>query len=91
MRFYAVASITDPDDPKEVYTFDLSDESHGAAFNGGQRSDGDKTGTLLCNAQLHALYVLPDGSKWAEHSVFCDDEDVVSALLICLCETWASS
>ncbi len=79
VRFYAAASITDPDDPDEVFTFDLSDESHGAVFNTGQSSDGNKTGALPCGAQLHALYVLPDGSKWAEHSVFHVDEDVVSA------------
>ena len=34
---------------------------------------------IISWSDLHVLYQLPDGSKWAEHGNFYDCEDLVSS------------
>lgn len=70
--------MQDPDDPGKEYSFDLADTAHGACFNIGIGSDGSP---LISWSDLHALYQLPDGTKWAEHGFFHDAEDMVWSLL----------
>ena len=49
-------------------------QAHGACFNLGEDAEGN---TLISWSALHALYTLPDGSIWAEHSDFIDSSDMV--------------
>ena len=37
---------------------------------------------IISWSDLHVLYQLPDGSKWAEHGNFYDCEDLVGTLII---------
>ncbi len=75
-KFYGAADVVDPDqeDGGETYTFDMRDEPHGACFNLGEDEEGN---TLISWSWLHAIYSLPDGSIWAEHSDFIDRSDMV--------------
>jgi hypothetical protein len=52
----------------------LAYQAHGACFNLGEDAEGN---TLISWSALHALYTLPDGSIWAEHSDFIDSSDMV--------------
>ena len=36
---------------------------------------------IISWSDLHVLYQLPDGSKWAEHGNFYDCEDLVSSVV----------
>ena len=74
MSFYSAVSVRDPDDLEKQFTFDLADTSHGACFNIGLGRDGSP---IISWSDLHALYELPDGTKWAEHGFFHDAEDMV--------------
>ena len=76
VRFYQRATVADPDAPGAHFTFDLGDPAHAACFNVGVGPDG---GTLISWSPLHALYTLPDGTAWAEHSNLWDAEDLVRA------------
>lgn len=76
MRFYQRATVADPDSPGAHFTFDLGDPAHAACFNVGVGPDG---GTLISWSPLHALYTLPDGTAWAEHSNLWDADDLVRA------------
>ena len=76
VRFYQRATVADPDSPGAHFTFDLGDAAHAACFNVGVGPDG---GTLISWSPLHALYTLPDGTAWAEHSNLWDAEDLVRA------------
>jgi hypothetical protein len=49
-------------------------QAHGACFNLGEDAEGN---TLISWSALHALYTLPDGGIWAEHSDFIDRSDMV--------------
>ena len=49
-------------------------QAHGACFNLGEDAEGN---TLISWSALHALYTLPDGGIWAEHSDFVDHSDLV--------------
>ncbi len=73
--FYQAVTVQDPDDSQKEYRFDLADPVHGACFNIGIGPDGSP---LISWSNLHALYELPDGTKWAEHGFFHDAEDMVS-------------
>ena len=42
--------------------------------------DGQASPVIGWN-DLHMLYQLPDGSKWAEHGSFYDCEDLVSCFV----------
>ncbi|KAK9841993.1 hypothetical protein WJX81_003057 [Elliptochloris bilobata] len=75
VRFYQSVSVADPDSPGAHFGFDLADAAHAACFNVGVGPDG---GTLISWSPLHALYALPDGSAWAEHSNLWDVEDLAS-------------
>lgn len=75
VRFYHAVTLQDPDDDQKHYSFDLADPAHGACFNIGMGPDGSP---LISWSDLHALYELPDGTKWAEHGFFHDAEDMVS-------------
>ncbi len=74
VRFYQAVTVQDPDDGQKEYSFDLADTAHGACFNIGMGPDGSP---LISWSDLHALYELPDGTKWAEHGFFHDVEDMV--------------
>lgn len=52
----------------------MQDSAHGACFNIG---DNDRGGTLISWSRLHALYILKDGTTWAQHSDFVDRSDLV--------------
>ncbi|CAL8460566.1 g95 [Coccomyxa elongata] len=71
--FYQAVTVQDPDDSQKEYRFDLADPVHGACFNIGIGPDGSP---LISWSNLHALYELPDGTKWAEHGFFHDAEDM---------------
>ena len=74
--FYQRATVADPDAPGAHFTFDLGNPAHAACFNVGVGPDG---GTLISWSPLHALYTLPDGTAWAEHSNLWDADDLVRA------------
>lgn len=40
---------------------------------------------IISWSDLHVLYQLPDGSKWAEHGNFYDCEDLVSCPVCIVC------
>ena len=77
--FYHTVTVQDPDDSQKEYRFDLADSVHGACFNIGIGPDGSP---LISWSNLHALYELPDGTKWAEHGFFHDAEDMVSIPIV---------
>lgn len=82
VRFYQRATVADPDAPGAQFTFDLGDPAHAACFNVGVGPDG---GTLISWSPLHALYTLPDGTAWAEHSNLWDADDLVRARAMEFC------
>lgn len=50
-------------------------------FSLGQSEASDEDGEpnpIISWSDLHALYQLPDGTKWAEHGNYFDSEDMVS-------------
>eukprot|EP00877_Chromochloris_zofingiensis_P006217 jgi/Chrzof1/1849/Cz10g23180.t1 len=53
----------------------LQDPNHGICFHIGEGPDGSP---LLSWSTLYAIYELPDGSKWAEHSYLHDDDDITA-------------
>lgn len=58
--------------------------THCACFNIGLGQDGSP---LISWSDLYAIYMLPDGSKWAEHGYFFDMDDLVGnidPLRVCL-------
>ena len=63
-------------------------QSRGGAGTAGQSDvvdeDGQASPVIGWN-DLHVLYQLPDGSKWAEHGSFYDCEDLVSCCPCLLC------
>lgn len=75
VRFFQKADVVDPDQENggEMFAFDLDDPVHGACFNMG---DDGRGGTLISWSRLHALYILSDGTRWAEHSDFVDRSDL---------------
>lgn len=75
VQFFQKAEVVDPDQESggEMFSFDLDDPVHGACFNMG---DDGKGGTLISWSRLHALYILKDGTRWAEHSDFVDRSDL---------------
>ena len=77
VRFYQRATVADPDAPGAHFMFDLADAAHAACFNMGV---GPDAGTLISWSPLHALYTMPDGTAWAEHSNLWDAEDLVRGM-----------
>ncbi|KAK9819899.1 hypothetical protein WJX72_003777 [[Myrmecia] bisecta] len=72
-KFYGRVDVVDADDPKHTYRFDLDEPQHCACFNVGIGLDGSP---LISWSDLHTLYQMPDGTKWAEHGHFHDSEDL---------------
>ena len=70
-----------------IYAFAFP-QSQGGAGAAGQSDvvdeDGQASPVIGWN-DLHVLYQLPDGSKWAEHGSFYDCEDLVSCCPCLLC------
>lgn len=79
LRFFAMVTIVDADEPERVFTFDLTEPSeyvsHGACFNIGVGHDGSP---LISYSSVRAFYQLPDGSMWAEHEDLYDSEDLAA-------------
>ena len=78
VQFFDAVTVVDSEDAAKVYSFDLSPDQassgHAACFNIGVGPDGTP---LISWSDLHVLYQLPDGSKWAEHGHLHDAEDLV--------------
>ena len=55
----------------------LTDETCDAGQSDTLGDDGQPN-PIISWSDLHVLYQLPDGTKWAEHGNFFDSEDVVS-------------
>ncbi|KAL0032654.1 hypothetical protein WJX79_000612 [Trebouxia sp. C0005] len=80
IKFFQKAEVVDPDDASKIYCFDLDDFQHCACFNIGQSDVVDEEGQaspVISWSDLHVLYQLPDGTKWAEHGTFYDCEDLI--------------
>ncbi|DBB15448.1 hypothetical protein WJX82_010599 [Trebouxia sp. C0006] len=80
IKFFQKAEVVDPDDASKIYCFDLDDPQHCACFNIGQSDVVDEEGQanpVISWSDLHVLYQLPDGTKWAEHGNFYDCEDLI--------------
>ncbi len=73
--FYQRANVVDPEEPGKMYRFDVHDHTHAACFNIGHGTVDDSP--LISWSELVALYVLPDGTAWAEHWNYHDAEDLV--------------
>ena len=80
VTFYSRCLVRDPDDPRRVYRFSTADKAHCASFNIGDGHDGSP---LISWSDLHHMYTLPDGSKWAEHGLLYDSEDLVRPQSCC--------
>lgn len=76
VTFYRAVEVVDPDDPDKLYLFDLKDPMHCPCFNIGVDAEDS---TIISWSDLHCLYCLADGTKWAEHGNYHDLEDLVSA------------
>ena len=85
VAFFAEVVVTDSDDLDKAYHFILADASHGACFNIGLSAAG---AILISWSQLHSLYQLPDGSKWAEATNLIDREDLVRLSLESTCSVY---
>mmetsp|Transcript_22004 Transcript_22004/g.61076 ORF Transcript_22004/g.61076 Transcript_22004/m.61076 type:complete len:383 (-) Transcript_22004:616-1764(-) len=73
VSFFEEAAVPDPDEPERAFIFNIREQNHCACFNIGLGEDGSP---LISWSDLHAIYVLPDGSKWAEHGYFYDMDDL---------------
>uniref|UniRef100_A0A061S060 Uncharacterized protein n=2 Tax=Tetraselmis sp. GSL018 TaxID=582737 RepID=A0A061S060_9CHLO len=73
VTFYESAVVPDPDDPAREFVFSIKEPEHCACFNIGVGEDGSP---LISWSDLHAIYMLPDGTKWAEHGYFYDLDDL---------------
>ncbi|KAL0022606.1 hypothetical protein WJX77_009306 [Trebouxia sp. C0004] len=80
IKFFQKAEVVDPDDASKIYCFDMDDPQHCACFNIGESDVVDEQGQaspVISWSDLHVLYQLPDGTKWAEHGNFYDCEDLI--------------
>ena len=73
--FYERVDVKDAEDPSRVYRFSVTDPTHAACFNIGHGTVDDSP--LISWSELIALYVMPDGTAWAEHCNYHDAEDLV--------------
>ena len=73
--FYSRVDVNDAEDVSRVYRFSVADPTHAACFNIGHGTLDDSP--LISWSELVALYVMPDGTQWAEHCNFHDVEDLV--------------